>query len=61
MNIKRWWLHRKWLVRYQLAYERVIRNEDLYPNFYEHDIDYWVKRELRDMKRFKTKRYESKV
>ena len=48
--IKKWYLHRKWLKRYRLAWKNAIRNEDLYPDFYEHDIEYWTQKELRYIK-----------
>lgn len=48
--IKKWYLHRKWLKRYRLAWENAIRNGDLHPDFYEHDIEYWTQKELRYIK-----------
>lgn len=49
--IKKWYLHRKWLKRYRLAWKNAIRNEDLHPDFYEHDIEYWTQQELKHLKR----------
>ena len=49
--IKKWYLHRKWLKRYRLAWKNAIRNEDLHPDFYEHDIEYWTQLELKHLKR----------
>lgn len=52
MNIfKKWYLHRKWLRRYRLAWERAIANEGIHPDFYENDIEYWTQQELKLMKK----------
>jgi hypothetical protein len=59
MNIfKKWYLHWLWVNRYRQALNIVIRNEDLYPDFYEHSIEYWIQKELKILKNM---RYESKV
>lgn len=49
-SIKRWYLHRKWLRRYRLAWKNAIRDENLHPNFYEHSIEYWTQQELKYLK-----------
>lgn len=48
--IKKWCLHRRWLRRYRLAWKLAIIKEDEHPDFYEHDIEYWVQQELKVLK-----------